>query len=413
LGRRERGGRGERFGARNGGNGALGGLEKENSFSLCSPLFLLFLPHSLAQNQKQKQQGSKFNTKKEDVVGETYLGIQVKREKEKREKKNSESSFFAALEKETRISNLFLSLTKKKKKKQVYRFYLRCSACSAEITFKTDPANTGYAVEAGATRNYEPWRDKEDGEGGGGGGEGNGGGGGVGDEAEDPGGGTATASNPPPVVPSGPVPGDAMAALEARALESRREMATLDALDELRAINASKERVNVDAALAALRGEANKNGKASQASNAASSNPISAAALEAEEDERAVREMLLARAGAVRRIEDEDEEEERERGGDGGAAPSAAPAPAAAPAAVPPVIAASKRPAAATPALVVLKKKKKVKEAREEEEEEKATANGGGGSGGSDGEGGGGGEGDGGGGLAGLLGGYGSSSPSS
>ena len=54
-------------------------------------------------------------------MGETYLGIQVKREKEKREKKNSESSFFAALEKETRISNLFLSLTKKKKK-QVYRF---------------------------------------------------------------------------------------------------------------------------------------------------------------------------------------------------------------------------------------------------------------------------------------------------
>ena len=65
----------------------------------------------------------------------------------------------------------------------VYRFYMRCSACSAEITFKTDPANTGYSVEAGATRNYEPWRDKKDGDGGGEGGIGGGGGG------TDPGGG--------------------------------------------------------------------------------------------------------------------------------------------------------------------------------------------------------------------------------
>ena len=27
---------------------------------------------------------------------------------------------------------------------------------------KTDPKNSDYTVEAGATRNYEPWRDKDE-----------------------------------------------------------------------------------------------------------------------------------------------------------------------------------------------------------------------------------------------------------
>ena len=44
---------------------------------------------------------------------------------------------------------------------QVFRFYFRCSACAAELTMKTDPANSDYAMERGASRNYEPWRDKE------------------------------------------------------------------------------------------------------------------------------------------------------------------------------------------------------------------------------------------------------------
>lgn len=89
--------------------------------------------------------------------------------------------FFAPEEKKTRnkkkLKTFFLStknLPLKTNIIKVYRFYMRCSACSAEMTFKTDPANTGYAVEAGATRNYEPWRDKKDGgdgdDGGGGGG---------------------------------------------------------------------------------------------------------------------------------------------------------------------------------------------------------------------------------------------------
>ena len=62
--------------------------------------------------------GTKFNTRKEDVLGDTYLGIQV------------------------------------------FRFYYRCKKCAAEFTMKTDPKNADYQLEEGATRNYEPWREE-------------------------------------------------------------------------------------------------------------------------------------------------------------------------------------------------------------------------------------------------------------
>jgi hypothetical protein len=41
----------------------------------------------------------------------------------------------------------------------VYRVYLHCKSCYAEITIKTDPKNCDYIVEKGATRHFEPWRD--------------------------------------------------------------------------------------------------------------------------------------------------------------------------------------------------------------------------------------------------------------
>jgi hypothetical protein len=41
----------------------------------------------------------------------------------------------------------------------VYRIYLHCKSCYAEITIKTDPKNCDYIVEKGATRHFEPWRD--------------------------------------------------------------------------------------------------------------------------------------------------------------------------------------------------------------------------------------------------------------
>ena len=63
--------------------------------------------------------GTKFNSRKEDAVGEEYLGITV------------------------------------------YRFYFKCPRCSAELVMRTDPKNSDYTVEAGASRNYEPWRDAD------------------------------------------------------------------------------------------------------------------------------------------------------------------------------------------------------------------------------------------------------------
>ena len=35
---------------------------------------------------------------------------------------------------------------------RIYRFYIKCTACLSEISFRTDPANTDYILEAGATR---------------------------------------------------------------------------------------------------------------------------------------------------------------------------------------------------------------------------------------------------------------------
>ena len=42
---------------------------------------------------------------------------------------------------------------------KIFRFYLKCTFCYAEITFKTDPKNHDYVVETGGTRNYDPHRD--------------------------------------------------------------------------------------------------------------------------------------------------------------------------------------------------------------------------------------------------------------
>lgn len=60
--------------------------------------------------------GKKFNGRKEEVVGETYLGIKI------------------------------------------YRLYFKCLTCLSEITFKTDPEHSDYVVERGGSRGFEPWR---------------------------------------------------------------------------------------------------------------------------------------------------------------------------------------------------------------------------------------------------------------
>lgn len=85
--------------------------------------------------------------------------------------------------------------------------------CSAEITFKTDPKNTDYAAEHGASRNFEPWRDEKA------------------VEEEDRLAKLEEEENNP------------MKALENRTTDSKREMDILDALQDIRARNARNERV--------------------------------------------------------------------------------------------------------------------------------------------------------------------------
>ncbi|XP_075242453.1 uncharacterized protein LOC142337205 [Convolutriloba macropyga] len=57
--------------------------------------------------------GTKFNARRETAQGETYLGLKI------------------------------------------FRFYIRCPMCCADISFKTDIENLDYAIETGATRNFE------------------------------------------------------------------------------------------------------------------------------------------------------------------------------------------------------------------------------------------------------------------
>ncbi|THY79395.1 DUF572-domain-containing protein [Aureobasidium pullulans] len=98
---------------------------------------------------------------------------------------------------------------RKEKLKETYlnipiiRLYIRCTGCSSEICFKTDPKNTGYVCEKGAVRNYDPWRMivRED------------------------------------VQEST----DVMAAAENKMVDAKTEMAVADALDEIRTRNARRE----------------------------------------------------------------------------------------------------------------------------------------------------------------------------
>src|SRR3954453_13718878 len=89
--------------------------------------------------------------------------------------------------------------------------------CSAEITFRTDPKNTDYLAEHGASRNFEPWREER-----------------VADEEDKLAKMEEEENNP-------------MKALENRTVDSKREMDILDALQDIRARNSRNERLDDDA----------------------------------------------------------------------------------------------------------------------------------------------------------------------
>lgn len=187
---------------------------------------------------------------------------------------------------------------------------MRCSACSAEIAFKTDPGNSSYTVEQGATANWTPWQP-------GGGGEGGSGG--------------PSSLVAPDAPPPTDADGDAMAALEARVAASKRELDLLDAVDELRARAAAWAALAPDAALAAL---AAADGGDDDGGGDGNLDPDA-------EDEAAVARMLQARAERVTRLAE---------AGEPSSNPPPPPPPAAAPLPPPPL-------RTVKPAVVVVRKR--------------------------------------------------------
>jgi len=82
----------------------------------------MMIPFSMQCNKcgEFMYRGTKFNSRKEDVIGDDYLGVRK------------------------------------------YRFYIKCTLCNNEIAFKTDPQNNDYVCESGATRNFETWRQQKE-----------------------------------------------------------------------------------------------------------------------------------------------------------------------------------------------------------------------------------------------------------
>ncbi|KAI0472072.1 CWC16 protein [Xylariaceae sp. FL0804] len=114
---------------------------------------------------------------------------------------------------------------------QIFRFYIKCTRCSAEITFKTDPKNQDYACERGAKRTTEPWKQQE----------------GAGETDEQ----RLDRLEREAQADEQEEQRNAMAELEAKTQDARREMAVADALDEIRTRNARLERADKDGADAA------------------------------------------------------------------------------------------------------------------------------------------------------------------
>ncbi|KAF2793650.1 DUF572-domain-containing protein [Melanomma pulvis-pyrius CBS 109.77] len=102
----------------------------------------------------------------------------------------------------------------------IFRFYIRCTRCSGEITFKTDPKNRDYECERGAKRNFEPWREAK-----------------LAEETEE---------EMLDRIEQEELERDAMKELETKVLDAKTEMDIADKLDEIRSRNARHEKVDKD-----------------------------------------------------------------------------------------------------------------------------------------------------------------------
>uniref|UniRef100_A0A3P9MAF9 Splicing factor YJU2 n=1 Tax=Oryzias latipes TaxID=8090 RepID=A0A3P9MAF9_ORYLA len=165
--------------------------------------------------------GKKFNARKETVQNELYMGLPI------------------------------------------FRFYIKCTRCLAEITFKTDPENTDYAMEHGATRNFQAEKLIEEEEKR------------IQQERDD-----EELNNP-------------MKVLENRTKDSKMEMEVMENLQELKDLNQRQAQVDFEGMIDKYR-EIEKREKERQK----------------EEDERETKEML--ERALVKRLRDSDSDSEKE-----------------------------------------------------------------------------------------------------
>ncbi|XP_028831066.1 splicing factor YJU2 [Denticeps clupeoides] len=167
--------------------------------------------------------GKKFNARKETVQNEQYLGLPI------------------------------------------FRFYIKCTRCLAEITFKTDPENTDYAMEHGATRNFQAEKliEEEEKK--------------IQLEREE-----EELNNP-------------MKVLENRTRDSKMEMEVLENLQELKELNQRQAQVDFEGMLGQYRELEQKQKE-----------------MEKEEDERETREMLDR--ALVKRLIDSDSDSDQDTG---------------------------------------------------------------------------------------------------
>ena len=179
----------------------------------------MMLPMSIRCNTcgEYLYRGKKLNSRKETILGEEYLGIKI------------------------------------------YRFYMKCTRCSAEFTIKTDPKNADYMTESNCSRNFEPWREKDK-------------------EAEEKEKEKQEEEN------------DAMKKLENRTLESKMEMDILDSLDHIRSLNAKNAKLTTEEVLEMR-------------------------AKEVQQEEEAILKSIVFKNSEnyVKRVEDENEEEGSKR----------------------------------------------------------------------------------------------------
>lgn len=107
------------------------------------------------------------------------------------------------------VDEMYLSI-------RIFRFYIRCPQCAAEITYKTDPKNADYECEHGAKRNFEPWREEK-----------------AEEERAKKRRELEELHNP-------------MQALENKTYDAKRELDINEALDDIRTLNSRLERVDAD-----------------------------------------------------------------------------------------------------------------------------------------------------------------------